>query len=106
MYSNGTIDDIDSAAAIRTRLHFCVLRGTGYGAVLLGLRTGMGDIRALFLDISVNYGLLSTLHDHGPTLVDADRVTSLGSVNVGECELPGVPVVVMLGRWGVAGGVR
>lgn len=59
--------------------------GTGYGGVVLELRTGMGNIRALFLDISVNYGLLSTLDDHGPTLVDANRDTSLGPVNVGEC---------------------
>eukprot|EP00904_Undaria_pinnatifida_P002817 jgi/Undpi1/12536/HiC_scaffold_6.g02205.m1 len=54
----------------------------GYGAVVLDLRTASGNIRALFLDISVNYGLLSTLDDHGPTLVDANRGTTLEGFSV------------------------
>ena len=64
--------------------------------MVLDLRTASGNIRALFLDISVNYGLLSTLDDHGPTLVDANRGTTLEGFSVGEW---------LWGRGGGLGGV-
>lgn len=56
----------------------------GYGAIMLELSVEEGDIRALFLDISSNYGYLGTLDNNGPTLLYADNPTDIGLVKLGE----------------------
>lgn len=56
----------------------------GYGGLVMELEVDEGDIRALFIDVSVNYGYLATLDDNGPTLVYSDVPTEIASVNLGE----------------------
>lgn len=56
----------------------------GYGAIVVELSVEKGDIKALFLDISSNYGYLGTLDDNGPTLLYAAKPTDIGAVKLGE----------------------
>lgn len=74
----------------------------GYGGVLFELSTEAGDLRALFLDLAVDYGYLFTLDDFGPTLKSRDNnshigATALGMLEISDLNYAGRDVVYLFG---------